>query len=290
MCAVRVSFFGVRGSCPCAGDRYCRTGGNTSCVLVEVDGEPPLVLDLGTGLRAVGDALGPKLAAEGRSLEANALLTHLHFDHILGLPFFGPLHERGARLTVYGPRQGGTGLHDALHGAVRPPFFPVHMSEFGGELRLREVGEEDFALGAVKVRARTVAHPGDTLGFRVEADGGSLAYLPDHQAPLDGRTITDGVLELCDGVDLLVHDGQYTEAEFAGKQDWGHSTVAYAVHVAATAGAKRLLLFHHDPSHDDEQVERLSAWARALPEAGRLADVAAAVEGLCVDLGPGPDR
>lgn len=290
--AVRVSFFGVRGSCPCAGARYHRTGGNTSCVLVEVEGEPPLVLDLGTGLRELGDRLTRDLAAAGggRRLEANALLTHLHFDHILGLPFFGPLHEPGSRLAVYGPRPSGTGLHDALHGAVRPPFFPVHMSEFAGDLELHEVGDEDFALGALKVRARSVAHPGDTLAFRVDADGRSLAYLPDHQAPLDGRAIADGVLDLCDGVDLLVHDCQYTEDEFAGKRDWGHSTVAYAVHVAAAAGARRLLLFHHDPSHDDEQVDRIVARARALPEAARLDEVAAAVEGLTVDLGPGPGR
>lgn len=281
---VQATFYGVRGSCPCAGERYRRTGGNTSCVLLTVDGEPPLILDLGTGLRALGDVLGRDLRAAGRPLLANALLTHLHFDHILGLPFFGPLHDPGARLDVHGPRQPAGGLHEVLHGAVRPPFFPVQMSELGGEVVVHEVGDDDFAVGGVKVRARRVPHPGDTLGYRVEADGQVLAYLPDHQAPLDRRSVADAVLELCDGADALVHDGQYTEDEFTGKCDWGHSTVAYAMRVAAEAKVKRLLLFHHDPSHDDRQLERLVSAARRLPEAREVGRVSLAREGMTVDL------
>ncbi|MGH9083792.1 MAG: MBL fold metallo-hydrolase, partial [Acidimicrobiales bacterium] len=174
---MQVTFYGVRGSCPCAGERYRRTGGNTSCVLVTVEGEPPLILDLGTGLRALGEALRPALRLAGHPLRANALLTHLHFDHILGLPFFGPLHDAGAQLAVYGPRQQGADLHETLHGAVRPPFFPVPMSELGGDVALHEVGDDDFVLGACEVRARRVPHPGDTLGYRVEARGQVLAYL-----------------------------------------------------------------------------------------------------------------
>lgn len=280
-----MTFFGVRGSCPCAGERYRRTGGNTACVLVEVAGEPPLVLDLGTGVRDLGDRLRQELRETGRPLEANALLTHLHFDHILGLPFFAPLHDPGTRLSVFGPRPGGADLHQTLHDAVRPPFFPVHLSEFGGEITFHELSDADFALGGVKVRARAVPHPGDTVGYRVEADGRSLAYLPDHQAPLDGRSVSVGVLELCDGADLLVHDGQYSEDEFAGKCDWGHSTVDFAVRVAAEAGVKRLALFHHDPSHDDAQVEALVARARRLPEARRVDVVSVAREGMTVVLG-----
>ncbi|MGH9089594.1 MAG: MBL fold metallo-hydrolase [Acidimicrobiales bacterium] len=286
--AVQVTFYGVRGSCPCAGERYRRTGGNTSCVLVTVEGEPPLILDLGTGLRALGEALRPALRLAGHPLRANALLTHLHFDHILGLPFFGPLHDAGAQLAVYGPRQQGADLHETLHGAVRPPFFPVPMSELGGDVALHEVGDDDFVLGACEVRARRVPHPGDTLGYRVEAGGQVLAYLPDHQAPLDRRDVPEAVLELCDGADVLVHDGQYTDDEFAGKCDWGHSTVDYAVRVAAEAKVRHLLLFHHDPSHDDEQVEQLVARARQLPDARQLGEVSLAREGMTVDLGACP--
>lgn len=280
-----MTFFGVRGSCPCAGDRYRRVGGNTSCVLVTIEGDLPLILDLGTGLRALGDVLGPALRAQGRPLAANALLTHLHFDHILGLPFFGPLHDPGAVLTVYGPRQDGGSLQETLPAAVQPPFFPVHMTDFRGEVCFTDTGDEDFAIGAAKVRARSVPHRGNTLGFRVEADGRSLAYLPDHQAPVDRRTVPDGVLELCEGADLLVHDAQYTDEEFMEKSEWGHSTVAYAVRVAAESGAKRLLLFHHDPSHTDRDLERLVSRARRLQDARRLDDVSVASEGMTVDLG-----
>jgi ribonuclease BN (tRNA processing enzyme) len=133
--------------------------------------------------------------------------------------------------------------------------------------------------------ARSIPHSGNTLGYRIEADGRSLAYLPDHQAPLDRRTIPDAVLELCHDVDLLVHDGQYTEDEFAAKADWGHSTAAFAVHVAAESGARRLLLSHHDPSHTDREVDKILSLARRLPEAKRVEDVSAAQESQSVDLG-----
>jgi len=282
---VKVTFYGVRGSCPCAGYRYRRIGGNTACVLVSVEGDPPLILDLGTGLRPLGDAIGPLLEAQGSPLAANSLLTHLHFDHILGLPFFAPLHDPEAVLNVYGPRQEGGSLREVLHAAVQPPFFPVHMSEFEGEVCFTETGDEDFAVGSCKVLARSVPHRGDTLGFRVEGEGRSLAYIPDHQAPLDRSYVPDGVLEICAGADVVVHDAQYSDEEFVERSEWGHSTVAYAVRVAAVSGAKRLFLFHHDPSHSDRDVGRLLSQARRLPDARRLEDVSIAVEGLTIDLG-----
>jgi ribonuclease BN (tRNA processing enzyme) len=133
--------------------------------------------------------------------------------------------------------------------------------------------------------ARSIPHSGMTLGYRIEADGRSMAYLPDHQAPLDRRTISDAVLELCQDVDLLVHDGQYTEDEFSTKADWGHSTAAFDVHVAAESNAKRLILTHHDPSHDDRDLDRFLARARCLAEAKQLEDVSSAHESQSIDLG-----
>jgi phosphoribosyl 1,2-cyclic phosphodiesterase len=285
LATVEVTFFGVRGSCPCSGERYRRFGGNTSCLLVSVEGDPPLILDLGTGLRALGDALMPTLAAQGRPLEATALLTHLHFDHILGLPFFRPLHDPGARLTVYGPRQATGPLQETLPSYVQPPFFPVELREFRGGVDFQDTWNEDFAVGSVKVTARAVPHPGNTLGFRLEAEGRVVAYLPDHQAPLDRRTVTEGVLELCRDADLLVHDAQYTDEEFADKADWGHSTVPYAVRVAGEAGVRRLVLFHHDPAHDDRDVERMVARGRRLHETPHPHEISAAREGTTIDLG-----
>jgi phosphoribosyl 1,2-cyclic phosphodiesterase len=282
---VKVTYFGTRGSCPCSSDRYRRYGGNTSCVLVEVDGEPPLVLDLGTGLRALGEHLDRPLRESGLPLRANALLTHLHYDHILGLPFFSPLREPGSVLDVYGPTQEQGSLKEVLSGAVQPPFFPIHMGEFRGDLCFHDVeGHDDLAFGGIKVKVRSVPHRGHTLGFRVEADGQALVYLPDHQAPADRRSVDPGVLELCDGADLVIHDAQYTDDEFVTMSDWGHSTVAYAVHVAAEAGAKRLALFHHDPSHADREIDRQLSRARSLASPRGLRDVTAAAERTTVDL------
>jgi phosphoribosyl 1,2-cyclic phosphodiesterase len=282
---VNVTFYGVRGSCPCSGDRYRRYGGNTSCLTVDIEGEGPLIVDLGTGLRALGDVLQKDVRAVGTPLQATALLTHLHFDHILGLPFFGPLHDPGARLTVHGPAQPKGSLKDALHAAVQPPVFPIHMEQFRGEMVTIDTRDEDFSVGAAKVMARAIPHSGTTLGYRIEAEGRTLAYMSDHQAPLDRRTIPEAVLELCDGVDLLVHDGQYTDDEFAAKADWGHSTAAFAVHVAAEAGVKRLLLSHHDPSHNDREIDRILSAARRLPEAKNVEDISSAHEGQSIDLG-----
>ena len=275
---MRVTFRGVRGSTPTPGESTRRYGGNTSCVTVDV-GDELIVLDLGTGLRRLGAEMsGP--------VRATVLLTHLHFDHVQGLPFCTGLLKAGAAVQLYGPRpEAGGSLEDEVRSFLRPPLFPVSLDKLPCAVRFHELDDGFFGVGEAKVRALPVPHIGVTMGFRIEADGASIAYVPDHQMPTDGSdVIDDRVLELCHDVDLLIHDSQYTSDEFAAKADWGHCTVDYAVHVAASAGAQRLALFHHDPSHDDDTVDRLLGHAR-LEGCRRGLEVIAPAEGDALEIG-----
>ncbi|MHB8438812.1 MAG: MBL fold metallo-hydrolase [Acidimicrobiales bacterium] len=259
-----------------------RYGGNTSCVALEVGDEPPIVFDLGTGLRPLGHELEDRYGEQ--NVRLTGFLTHLHWDHIIGLPFCRPILKFGGHMDVYGPVQHGEVLGDAIDRVVVPPFFPVQVSELHGSLAFHEVGDDVIPVGSAKVTVRKVPHVGDTLGFRVDADGFSFAYVSDHQQPEDRSTIADAVMELCDGVDMLVHDAQYTEEEFAVKATWGHSTIAYAVQVAAEAGARRLVLFHHDPVHTDDDMDCIVSQALSSPGASKLDGIVAAAEGLTLDL------
>jgi phosphoribosyl 1,2-cyclic phosphodiesterase len=249
-----------------------------------VGDEPPIVLDLGTGLRPLGRELESRYGTDA-PIEMTALLTHLHWDHIIGLPFCTPLLKAGTKMEVYGPPQDGGTLHNVIDRVVIPPFFPVQVKELHGSIDFHEVEEDVIAVGSAKIRVRRVPHVGTTLGYRIEADGASVAYVSDHQTPADRQAVAPSVLELCDGADLVIHDAQYTDEEFVTKSTWGHSTVGYAVHVAAEAGARRLALYHHDPDHTDEILDRLVDTALKAPGASRLESVAAAAEGASVDLG-----
>jgi phosphoribosyl 1,2-cyclic phosphodiesterase len=251
---------------------------------VEVPGEAPIVVDLGTGLRPLGHDL-EKRAGSQDPVEMTALLSHLHWDHIIGLPFCTPLLKAGGRMDIFGPPQEAGSLHEAIDKVVKPPFFPVTMRDLEGCIAFNEVADDDMAVGAAKIKTRLVPHVGTTLGFRIEANGASVAVVCDHQAPKDRKWVDPGVLELCDAADLVIHDAQYTESEYEAKSTWGHSTVSYALHVAAEAGARKLVLFHHDPTHLDDDIDRMLASARDLPEVGRIEDVLAAAEGAVFDLG-----
>lgn len=271
---MKITFHGVRGSFPCSSAANARYGNNTSAVSVEVEGEPPLLLDLGTGL--------PRLAvhSDDGSFRATALVTHLHLDHVQGLPFFPPVHQPGTRLDVYGPVQVQGALSDAFGAFIRPPFFPLELAELRADLRFYEVLHDELSIGTAKIMVRPVPHNGPTVGYRVSWGGATIAYVSDHQAPPTLDRVAPEVLELCDGVDLLIHEAQYTSEEFAAKPDWGHCTVDYAVNVATEAGARRLVLFHHDPAHGDDFVDGLLEHARNVASRGGVEEVLAAHEGL----------
>jgi phosphoribosyl 1,2-cyclic phosphodiesterase len=276
---LNVSFYGVRGSTPCPGPSNARYGGNTACVVVERPGEPPIILDLGTGLREYGETL-----PHDGSFLGTALVTHLHWDHVQGLPFFVPILRDGARIDVYGPApDDGRTLAEAFAGFMRPPYFPATVEQLPGEIEFHDLGSEDVQVGKAKVTARPVPHVGSTNGYRIDSAGRTVAYISDHQQPAGGLgSISDDVLGLCDGVDLMIHDAQYTAEEFAGKCDWGHCTVEYAVGLAREASARTLVLFHHDPVHDDDFIDCMLTTARRV--AGPDLEVIAAYEGLTVSL------
>jgi phosphoribosyl 1,2-cyclic phosphodiesterase len=276
---LRITFYGVRGSTPspCESNRRC--GGNTSAVVLDRDGADPIVFDLGTGLR-----LWAETQPLDGSFRGSALVTHLHWDHIQGLPFFAPIDRVGASLDIYAPEQVGGPVEQVFGDFMRPPYFPVQYADLRGDIRFHDVADVDFEIGSAKVKVRSVPHVGPTVGYRVDADGVSVAYISDHQAPLTLDSVADSVLELCDGVDLLIHDAQYTPQEFAIKAHWGHCTTDYAVLVAKEAGARRLALFHHDPSHGDDFIDQLERCAQLLGRQCKIDEVFAAREGLAVDL------
>ncbi|MBW8826075.1 MAG: MBL fold metallo-hydrolase [Acidobacteria bacterium] len=273
----------MRGSTPCACDDNRRYGGNTSCVSLEAAGEDPIVLDLGTGLRFWGQTLtgdGP--------FRGTALVSHIHWDHIQGLPFFAPIIREGAHLDVYGPTQASGTLAEAVDSFLCPPYFPVTVRELKGHIEFHDVNDGDLAIGNAKVRVRQVPHIGPTNGYRVDWEGASVAYVSDHQSPgahaaVESDHIDEAVLDLCDGADVLIHDAQYWADEWQNKAHWGHCSVDYAVRVALASGVKRLVLFHHDPSHGDAEVDKILRHART--RAGsRLDEVIAASEGLTIAL------
>ena len=277
---ISVTFHGVRGSTPCHGDDIRRYGGNTSCVSVALPDEAPIVFDLGTGLRYFG-----KTQPLDGSFRGSCLLSHLHWDHTQGLPFFGPILLPGSHLDVYAPiQEDGRPSAEAIRAFMRPPHFPISLDDLPGTVDFHDVGDTEFDIGGARVLSRLLPHVGNTLGFRLTFAGTSIVYMSDHQQPYDGsHAMSDGARELAQSADLLIHDSQYTMEEFRVKRNWGHCTVEYALWLAAECDVKRLALFHHDPSRSDDSIDELAACATL---AGRLSDVEvfAASEGLTVEI------
>lgn len=251
---MEIEFFGVRGSIAVSGPRFVRTGGNTACVLVRHEGHR-LVLDGGTGLGALGDTLGVQ------PIEATLLFSHVHWDHVQGVPFFAPAYHPGSRLTIAGATRGGTGIRDALAAQMKPPLFPITLDALRAELTFADLAAgRPVELGPFRVTPLDQPHPDGVFAYRVEAGGRVMVYATDVE---HGGAVDPALVRLAEGADLLVHDAQYTDPEYlAGKRGWGHSTWEEAVEVARRAGVGRLALFHHDPRRDDDAVAVLEARAR----------------------------
>jgi phosphoribosyl 1,2-cyclic phosphodiesterase len=287
-----VRFWGVRGSIPTPGPRTRRYGGNTSCVEVRV-GETILIFDAGTGLRE----FGVHLARIAKPLTLHLFLSHPHWDHIQGFPFFGPAYSKTTTLSVYGPR-GDDKNYQLLSGQMSNAYFPVRFSDLGAKIVSRSFTGESVEIDDVKVTAFGQKHPGGSVGFRVDHDGRSVVFATDSELdqllldpdivtrePNALRKLPADLVEAARGTDLLIADAQYTDQEYAQKVGWGHPRATTVVDFAAQAGARRLALTHHDPMHSDREVEIMVLECQERAEKRRAElEVFAAREGITLKL------
>ena len=301
---LRVVFWGTRGSIAKPGPATVRYGGNTSCVEVRSPRGTLVILDCGTGAHGLGQAL---LASGERPLRGHILLSHTHWDHIQGIPFFAPLFVPGSEWDIYAPRGLGQHVKDTLAGQMQYTYFPVSLDRLGASIRYHDLVEGSFSVGDVRVTTQYLNHPALTLGYRLEAHGVVVVYATVHEphsralthagaapGPGDPSSLHRGDrrhAEFLAGADLVIHDAQYTAAEYPAKLGWGHSPLEHVVDTAVAAGVKRLALFHHDPLRDDAAVDRLvEAGRHRIAAIGAGTELFAAAEGEVVELQPTASR
>jgi phosphoribosyl 1,2-cyclic phosphodiesterase len=290
-----IHVWGSRGSVPAPGADRLRYGGDTSCVQVELSDGTQLILDAGTGIRGVPAELG------AGNEHVHILLTHLHLDHIQGLLFFAPLFDPRTHVTIWGPAAPHVSLKRRIARYLSAPLTPIDVRELPAQLDFRNCPVSEWQIGSARIRAEAVNHRGPTLGFRIEDAGATLCYLPDHEPAMIGsvRELAPEWLSgfgLANGADLLMHDCQYTDAEYPTHYGWGHSAISHAIEFADRCGAGRTMLFHHDPTHSDAELDAvlesgLSIWeelghhdaAIAMAADGEDLSVVAAANGAVQD-------
>jgi phosphoribosyl 1,2-cyclic phosphodiesterase len=288
-----IRFWGVRGSIPSPGPDTAFYGGNTSCVELSVDGQL-IILDAGSGIRTLGMSLMGRAAASKQPLEMSLLISHTHWDHIQGLPFFVPAYVPTNKLHVLGYSAVRHHLAEVLAMQMEPTYFPISMDDMPSHPDVHEV-DDHFEIGPVKAVAFFTNHPGRCAGFRFETSSGSVAYVSDNEINHDGQAthlpretashLLDRMVDTLHGVRVLIHDAQYTRAEYQSKVGWGHSAVEDVVEMAGRAGVERLVMFHHDPMRTDADLNRIVRLARDLvAEHGWTMRVDAAREGMEIHL------
>jgi phosphoribosyl 1,2-cyclic phosphodiesterase len=266
-----------------------RYGGNTSCVELRTTDNVAIILDAGTGMRPLGAAL-----AEEGITEVHVLLSHLHLDHLQGLGFFRPLFDPDVHVHIWGPPSPVQPLADRIALYLSPPLFPVRLSEIPAKVTFHDAPEEPVSIGSAEVVAAGVIHQGPTVGYRITDGGQSVCYLPDHEPSVGvqlSELDTDWIsgFGLARAVDVLIHDAQYGDGEYPDHIGWGHSSIDHVVEFARRAGVGQLVLFHHDPYHDDDHLDALRATATDLFGGGDGA-VEMAFEGMELRLGTPADR
>jgi phosphoribosyl 1,2-cyclic phosphodiesterase len=282
---VRIKVWGARGSIPAPGPRTARYGGNTSCVQVTLSDGSVLVLDAGSGIRDLGQSIPPDVK------RINILLTHLHLDHIQGLLFFAPFFRPDAEIVIWGVATPGRPLRNCIARYLSAPLSPIEIRALPAQVTFRKCPAEEWSLGSARIQAAPVRHRGATLGFRISDGGSTLCYLPDHEPAL-GTPISDiepawiSGFALAERCSLLLHDCQYTDAEYADRVGWGHSQVSDALLFAHRTEAERVMLFHHDPLHTDADLDTIhrDAVERWRELGGPPGELGMAVEGAEVEL------
>ncbi len=298
---MKVRFWGVRGSIATPGAGTLRFGGNTSCTQVTTDGGTLIIFDCGTGMRL----LGQHLVEQGKPVKAHILLSHTHWDHIQGWPFFTPAFMPGNEFTIYAAENENKRLGEVLSGQMDYTYFPVTLDQMQSTIGFRELRESSFTVEEAKLRLAYLNHTCLVLGYRVEVDGASLVYATDTEPYVSYRASHDSarrvkplapetfvhegdrrLARFAQNADALIIDAQYTEQEYLAKKGWGHSSVEYATDIAIAAGVKQLLLYHHDPTHTDEIVDEVVKQARQrVAEVGSPLKVCGAAEGLELQVG-----
>ncbi|RMF62028.1 MAG: MBL fold metallo-hydrolase [Calditrichaeota bacterium] len=300
---VIIKFWGVRGSIPTPGPRTLRYGGNTACVEITFPDTPRFIIDAGSGIRE----LGKELLSIQQPVEAYIFLSHFHWDHIQGLPFFKPAFEPGNKFIIFGCDEPNVPLDQIISIQMNPIYFPVAIEDMRSEIEFRTIAEENFNLNGVNVQTKYLNHPGYTLGFRFQYDHKSIVYLSDnepflqnqivHRLPkhreesLESRFETfvedkeKELIEFLANADVLIHDAQYFPDEYKKRIRWGHSPYTYAVDLAVKGKVKELILFHHDPDHDDETVDKIEQLSQErLRQADYPIKCSAAREGMEIEI------
>ena len=280
----RLTFWGTRGSIPTPGPQTIRYGGNTACLSITGPDNRLVILDAGSGLRPLGHEL---MSRRGSTITADVLLSHTHWDHIQGLPFFKPLSAGGNRFCVFGAAQGDVPLQEVLRRQMDPMVFPIPLEALAAQIEVQDIAEGEFPIADFQVRAFRLRHPGTTLGYRLAATRGGrdIAYVTDNELGPGGtypvsQDWRERLVQFLAGTDTLIHDAMYSDQFIQQRAGWGHSTPRQAVDLAADAECGRLILFHHEPENDDAMLDHLVADARA--HARRVAPrlvVEAAMEG-----------
>ncbi len=284
----QIVLWGSRGSSPTPGGRYIRHGGHTSCMSLTHDGVQ-FIFDAGSGIRELGRSL-----MEDPPRQLHLFITHTHWDHIQGFPFFVPAYTPGWEIEIYGAKNFNKPLKSVFKGQLDREYFPVQMQDMRAHLDFHHLHESSMTIEGVTISWVQTCHPGTTLGFKIEVEGKKIVWMPDneflrgHLDPLEELTRDSEivqphlpVLDFITGADLLFHEAQYTDEEYLHKIDWGHSSVGNACALANMAGVKRWVITHHDPAHDDGFLEtKLNMTRRLLDRMGSKVQVAHGYDGL----------